>query len=488
MIVLVLLCVALGIALPGVFSALNACTVGLFAFMTFASSLGSGFRELWAVLAHPLPVVAAMLLLHVALPVLALGLGNLLFPAAPLFTTGLVLGYAVPTGVASLMWVGIARGNAPLCLSLVLLDTLCSPVVIPLTMKLLAGSAVKMDTLGMMGNLMVMAAIPAVAAMVLYQGTRGRAAVTLQPRLAPFSKLALLTIILANATSCAPFLRNITPTLVLVMLATFALCLLGFFLGYWAGRLFKLDFPTVQTLTLNVGMRNISAGAVLAEQYFPPDVMFPVAFSPIFLQLTTAVIVQVLARIGRKNQKSALDPQKFPIDRYKRRIPMVYALTSLLAVSLLALDQWVKHWITVNIPLGQAREFLPGFLELRTVHNYGAAWSSFSGMRWLLVAVTSAIVLAVLFLLVKKFVRHPLGVTACALIVSGGLGNIIDRARLGYVVDMFNFQFIRYPVFNVADICVVCGAILGMIYYLWLYEKHDGKGKLHGEADAPDNA
>lgn len=164
---------------------------------------------------------------------------------------------------------------------------------------------------------------------------------------------------------------------------------------------------------------------------------------------------------------------------------MLYAVFTLLALALLALDQWVKHWITVNLPLGQGMDFLPGLVELRTVHNYGAAWSSFSGMRWLLVAVTSCIVLAVLLALVRKTVRHPAGVAACFLIVSGGLGNIIDRVRLGYVVDMFNFLFMEYPVFNVADICVVCGCVLGAVYYLFLYEKYDKKGKKHGDPDAP---
>lgn len=164
---------------------------------------------------------------------------------------------------------------------------------------------------------------------------------------------------------------------------------------------------------------------------------------------------------------------------------MLYAIFTAMAVALLALDQWVKHWITVHIPLGEARAFLPGLVELRTVHNYGAAWSSFSGMRWLLLAVTSCIVLAVLFVLVRRIVRHPVGLCACFLILSGGIGNIIDRARLGYVVDMFNFLFMDYPVFNVADICVVCGCILGAVYYLFLYEKYDKKGKNHGESDAP---
>ena len=164
---------------------------------------------------------------------------------------------------------------------------------------------------------------------------------------------------------------------------------------------------------------------------------------------------------------------------------MYYMFAALLALGGFALDQWLKAYVTANIPLGRSQPLVPGLVELRTVHNYGAAWSSFSGMRWLLVAVTCCIVAAVAVLLVRRVVRHPLGVMACAMILSGGVGNIVDRVRLGYVVDMFNFQFMSYPVFNVADICVVCGAFMGAAYYLWFYEKYDKKGGQHGDSDAP---
>ena len=165
---------------------------------------------------------------------------------------------------------------------------------------------------------------------------------------------------------------------------------------------------------------------------------------------------------------------------------MLYILFAAIAAALLVLDQWVKLWITANLPLGERMEFLPGFIELRTVHNYGAAWSSFSGQRWLLLIVTSLIVLAVLYVLVKRIVRHPVGLAACFLLISGGVGNIIDRFRLGYVVDMFQFQFWQsYPVFNVADMCIVCGCVLGLIYYLWIYDKYDKKEMKHGDSDAP---
>ena len=164
---------------------------------------------------------------------------------------------------------------------------------------------------------------------------------------------------------------------------------------------------------------------------------------------------------------------------------MLYAICAALAAALLGLDQWVKHYVTVHIPLGEAQPLLPGLVELRTVHNYGAAWSSLAGMRWLLVAITGVIIAAVAVILIRRIVRHPVGVMAGFLILSGGLGNIVDRVRLGYVVDMFHLEFWpSYPVFNVADICVVCGALLGAVYYLWFYEKYDRKGGDHGDADA----
>jgi signal peptidase II len=165
---------------------------------------------------------------------------------------------------------------------------------------------------------------------------------------------------------------------------------------------------------------------------------------------------------------------------------MLYLGLGGVAAMLLVLDQWLKYWITANLPLGESMPFLPGFIEFLTVHNYGAAWSSFSGQRWLLLGVTAVLICAVLYAVARRIVRHPLGLAACALILSGGIGNLIDRIRLGYVVDMFHLEFWpTYPVFNVADICVVVGALIGAVYYLWIYEKYDAVRKEDGEPDAP---
>ena len=150
----------------------------------------------------------------------------------------------------------------------------------------------------------------------------------------------------------------------------------------------------------------------------------------------------------------------------------------------LAADQAVKLWVVQHLALYESAPLLPGFLELRYIQNTGGGWAILSDYTWLLSILTAFIMLVLLYLLLRRIVRHPLGRTACVLLLAGGCGNLIDRLRLGYVVDMFNFQFISYPVFNVADIAVVIGMILAAVYYLFLYEKHDGpeRGERHGDA------
>ena len=145
-------------------------------------------------------------------------------------------------------------------------------------------------------------------------------------------------------------------------------------------------------------------------------------------------------------------------------------------------DQLLKWWVVSHLEVGQSAPLLPGVVQLTRLHNTGAAWSSFSGKTGLLAVVTIVLMLAVAWLLVKKIVRHPRGVTAGVLILGGGIGNVIDRVCRGYVVDMFDLQFISYPIFNLADCFVVAGVILGAVYYLWFYEKYDKKKEPRDDA------
>ena len=147
---------------------------------------------------------------------------------------------------------------------------------------------------------------------------------------------------------------------------------------------------------------------------------------------------------------------------------MIYAL---IAAALVAVDQLVKYLVMTNIPLGGHVPFIPYILELTYVTNTGAAFSMFSEHTWAL-ALVSLVMSAVLALaLWKELFRHPLGKMTLTLLLAGAVGNLIDRAFRGFVVDMFNVLFMRFAVFNVADICVVVGGIAAGIYYLFLMDK-----------------
>ncbi|MBE6939916.1 MAG: signal peptidase II [Ruminococcaceae bacterium] len=159
----------------------------------------------------------------------------------------------------------------------------------------------------------------------------------------------------------------------------------------------------------------------------------------------------------------------------------------LVIILLIGSDQLLKYWTVTALELGESVPFLPGLMQLTRVHNYGAAWSSFSGQTLFLVTVNVVMLAAVAWAL-WKLVRHPLGRIAGLLILGGGLGNVIDRVWHGYVVDMFDLLLFEYPVFNVADCFVVVGVILGAIYYLWFYEKYDKPIKKESDNGAHDPA
>ena len=143
----------------------------------------------------------------------------------------------------------------------------------------------------------------------------------------------------------------------------------------------------------------------------------------------------------------------------------------LFVAGIVATDQVTKFLTVANIPLYQDVPFLPGVLNLTYVQNTGAAFSSFEGQQWLF----ALIFLVFTGLVFYEYFKKPMGFTTLerwciAAIYGGGLGNMIDRVRLGYVVDMIETTFIEFPVFNVADCFITCGCVLLMIH-LFLFNK-----------------
>ena len=142
----------------------------------------------------------------------------------------------------------------------------------------------------------------------------------------------------------------------------------------------------------------------------------------------------------------------------------------LLTIFLIALDQFVKYLVYTNIPLHGSMPFIPYIMELTYVQNTGAAFSILSEHTWLLTLCSLVLSIVLAVAVWQKFFEHPFGRTALTLVLAGAIGNLIDRAFRGYVVDMFHTLFMEFAVFNVADICVVVGGIAASLYYVFFYD------------------
>lgn len=142
-------------------------------------------------------------------------------------------------------------------------------------------------------------------------------------------------------------------------------------------------------------------------------------------------------------------------------------LTAFGIAAMVVLDQLSKWWATAELlPVGSV-PLIPGVLQLRYVLNDGAAFSMLAGRQGLLIAVTAAAMLVMLGILLLGKAENGVVHWSLAMIVGGGIGNLIDRVLNGVVVDYFEVLFMEFAVFNVADCFVVVGCILLFIGILF---------------------
>ena len=150
---------------------------------------------------------------------------------------------------------------------------------------------------------------------------------------------------------------------------------------------------------------------------------------------------------------------------------MTYLLMTLFAAVAVALDQITKAMTVASIPLHTRIPFFDGVFHFTYVQNTGAAFSSFLGQQWLFALIFAVFTVLLIYEMKKNTMGFkPFERWCLVAIWAGGLGNMIDRVRLGYVVDMIEVEFIRFPVFNVADCFITCGCVL-LIAHLVLFNK-----------------
>ncbi len=139
---------------------------------------------------------------------------------------------------------------------------------------------------------------------------------------------------------------------------------------------------------------------------------------------------------------------------------------------LLLIDWFSKRWAQTTLAVVKTMPLIKGVIGLRYAENTGAAFSAFAGATTLLSAFSALVCIAVLIYLFKHPELDRLSKLSLSMVFAGGVGNLIDRIRLGYVVDFFELQFMDFAIFNVADICITVGAALLFIALLRGGEGH----------------
>ncbi len=297
MVVIVLCCLAAGILLPQAFAPLRPAVPTFFAIMSFQSALGITLRGLKDAVVHPLAIVLALVYVHVLSPLIAFLVGTALFGADSDLVVGIVLEYCVPVATSSIMWVAMYRGNLAIALATLLVSVFISPFSIPLALHVLFGTVVEVNALGMILDMLYMVVVPSVVGIVVNEATHGLGTRTLSASLMPLARLMLVVIIATNSSAISDFVFHLTPQLagVLVFVGLFAS--FNFLMGAALAYVFRQRRERAVAMLFQSGMRNISAGAVLAMQYFPPASLFAVMAGVLFQQVLAALFGKVADRL-----------------------------------------------------------------------------------------------------------------------------------------------------------------------------------------------
>lgn len=300
------LCMLVGVLFPDQFSWMAPAVELMFAFMTFQSALATTSRDLLAVIRHSLSLLAALFVLFIVMPVLALAVGNLVVPGNTDAIAGMVIEFCVPMGVTGLMWVDIYNGNRSFGLAVVVISTVLAPLTMPLTIQLLMGATVHVDLVAMMLDLLIMIALPAVAGMACNDLSHGKANARVAPWLAPASKIMLVLILATNSTRISGSMHHFTPELLVVALAMALLSGVAYVFGYILARLMHRNVGECITLGVASGSRNITTGAVLAAAYFPSVTMFPVMMGTLFQHVLAGVFGWAVRKLDAHSTPAAV--------------------------------------------------------------------------------------------------------------------------------------------------------------------------------------
>lgn len=294
MVYIILSGLAVGAVLPVEDSPqLRELIIGLFAYITFVSSLTTSMKKFLQVLRHPWVPLWILTLVHVVTPLVAYLIGLFFYPEDLYARIGYLVGASIPIGVTSLIWTSLVQGNVAVSLVAVMLDTFLVPFLMPLFFTLVLGKSVNVDYMKMIQDLVWMVSVPSLAGMFLHDIFKGRLDSFAKGVGGASSKVAFFFVIYINAALVLPKLVW-EVSLVKMLLITLLVVASGYATGYLGSfALNTRSREAISTMIYNVGIRNNACGLVIALAYFPPAAAVPITLAILYQQPIATLIYRL---------------------------------------------------------------------------------------------------------------------------------------------------------------------------------------------------
>ncbi|KAB2953098.1 bile acid:sodium symporter family protein [Heliorestis acidaminivorans] len=273
----------------------------MFAYMTFVGALNCSRQQFKALLKAPGLFIAALALVHLFIPLLAFICGSFFFPDDPLTVAGMIIASTLPVAITAAIWTYISGGNNLFVLALVVIDTLLSPIILPITTYTVFGTFGILPLDRLIQDMLLMVVVPSVLGVLLHPYRTWSPQGPTQATLNIFTKLFLLLVVAINVAILHEFFVMTWAEIGKLLTALAVLVILAYLSGYLLGKMVGKSFGDVIALTYTGGMRNIALGVVLSVGYFDPAVSIPIVFLSLIQQPIATIAHSIIQKIKKSN-------------------------------------------------------------------------------------------------------------------------------------------------------------------------------------------
>ena len=294
-----------GIILGDNLSPYRYLAIYIFSFLTFTGSIEMRLTDFKRIVKKPLPIFVFILYSHIILPVLGFLLSSIFFKNNKDIILGYILLLSGPVAIVSFIWSDIYNGDGALSLSMIIVDTLVTPILMPIMAKILIGDSIKINIGGMMVSLCFMVVIPLILGLSINEFSKGKAKENVALYLQPFGKLALFIALSLTISKTSKTILSLHFEDTYILLFNISLTAIAFVLGYY-NQFKMIDEKERISVACGVGLRNNTVTLIIATTYYSSVTAIPIIAGLLFQQFLASTFCKELFSHGKKKKEKLL--------------------------------------------------------------------------------------------------------------------------------------------------------------------------------------